>query len=98
MKRKILGLMAIVLALSLSAFNARPVYQKFVSYWWFPQDAATGEVHSVPTLIYQSFDPYECNNWGDYGYCAGAWNSYTGNYGEYWPWGTQVLQDYHEFP
>jgi hypothetical protein len=98
MKRKILGLTAIVLALSLSAFNAGPVYKKLPSYWWFPLDVASGEPHSVPDLIYQSFDPQDCTNWYWGGYCEGAYNSYTGNPGEYWPWGTNVEIDFQDAP
>ena len=96
MKRKILGLLAIVLALSLSAFNAKPAEKKFANYFWFALDVASGEAHSAPTLIYQSFDPQLCASWYWGGYCEGAYTSFTGNYGEYWPWGTMVQVDFQD--
>jgi hypothetical protein len=98
MKRKILGLMAIVLALSLSAFNAGPKYKNFYAYWWFPLDPASGEPHTVSTLVYQSFDPYDCTNWYWGAYCEGAFTSYGGSYGNYYAAGDEVLLDFHMPP
>lgn len=94
MKRKILGLAAIILALSLSAFNAGPVYKKLPSYFWFPLLSWDGEPCVVQTLVYQPNDPYNCASWAWGDYCSGAWTSYSGTYGSYFPAGDEVMQDF----
>jgi hypothetical protein len=97
MKRKIIGLAAIVLALSLSAFNARPAEKKFASYWWFPLNPV-GQPQCVTQLIYQPGDPQNCTNWAWGGYCEGAFDSYSGSYGNYCASGFEVGVDYNIEP
>jgi len=94
MKRKILGLAVVVLAISLSAFEGRPESKKFAQYYWFPLDNGTGQPQTVSHLVYQTFDPYLCFNWGWGDYCAGAFTSYTGTPGNYRADGIEVSIDY----
>ncbi|HEY4064980.1 MAG TPA: hypothetical protein VGM30_23915 [Puia sp.] len=95
MKRKILGIAAIVLAVSLSAFNAAPNGKSYFAYWWFPLNIGTGTPGTVTNLVYQSFDPYSCYNWAWGGYCSGGFNSYGGTFGSYYAAGDEILLDYH---
>ena len=96
MKRKILSLTAIVLAISLSAFTVRSTGAKLPQYYWFPLDG-WGSPVSVPKLVYQSFDPYLCTNWALGDYCAGAFTSYYGSSGAYFAQGVEVVIHYHLF-
>jgi hypothetical protein len=98
MKRKIIGLTAIVLALSLSAFNTRPAEKNSPSYWWFPLDGTSGQAQCISELIYQPGDPQNCLNWAWGGYCEGAFNSYSGSYGNYCASGFEVAIDYEIEP
>jgi len=98
MKRKILGLTAVVLALSLSSFVERPKSSKFGQYYWFPLDNGTGWPLVVSHLVYQSYDPYLCTNWAWGDYCAAAYTSYTGSSGSYSAAGFLIVVDYHILP
>lgn len=93
MKRKIIGLAAIVLALSLSAFNARPSEKKSPSYWWFPLNGV-GQAQCISHLVYQPGDPCNCTNWAWGPYCEGAFDSYSGSYGNYCADGYEVAVDF----
>ena len=77
MKRKILGLTAVVLALSLSSFVARPKSSKGGQYYWFPLYNGTNWPMIVQHLVYQSGDPYFCAPWAWGDYCSAAYTSYT---------------------
>jgi len=91
MKRKIWGLIAVALALSLSAFTSFRPERKTGSYYWFALDSFSGMPLTTSTLIYQPADPYNCANWGPYGYCVGAFTSYTGSSGAYEAAGVEVM-------
>jgi hypothetical protein len=95
MKRKILGLIVIVLAFSLSAYTSRPEKGK-ASYYWFPLNAA-GQPQAVNNLVYQPSDPYLCTNWAPGGYCAGAFTSYSIVGSTYVAAGTEVLVHFSLF-
>jgi hypothetical protein len=99
MKAKIWALAAIVLALSLSAFTARQeTHQAKGNLYWFPLDPSSGRPLAVQTLVYQSYDPYECSSWGAYDYCAGGYTSYTTNGSLYVAQGFEVLLHYMIYP
>jgi hypothetical protein len=97
MKRKIWGLSAVVLALSLSAFTAFRPEKNTGGYYWFPLDSYSGMPRSVNTLIYQPSDPYYCANWAPGGYCVGAFTSYSGTSAPYSAAGLEELIHYSLF-
>ena len=90
MKSKIPGFLAVVLALSLSAFTS--IHQKEATgYYWFPLDASSGDPLPVSSLNYQTYDPYFCTNWAPGGYCSGAYTSYTRSGNTYYASDVQML-------
>jgi hypothetical protein len=95
MKRKVLGLLVVALAVSLSAYTSRPENGK-ASYYWFPL-SATGSPQPVNTLVFQQSDPYNCANWAPGSYCAGGYTSYTFVGSSYYAAGTEVLVHYSFF-
>jgi len=97
MKRKIWGLAAIVLALSLSAYTNKPADKKMASYYWFRLDASSGTPEPSSVLIFQSFDPNLCAFFAFGPYCEGAFTSYTGT-GPYYAAGMEVLIHFELFP
>jgi len=90
MKRKIPGLLAVVLALSLSAFTNHQK-KEMTGYYWFPLDPTLGTPKPVSTLVYLGTDPYLCTNWAPGGYCSGGFTSYGRSGGYYVAAGTQVV-------
>jgi hypothetical protein len=93
MKRKILNLAAITLALCLSAFTLwKPSNQ--ASYYWFPLSTA-GFAQTVNTLVYQHNDPQQCGNFPLETYCQAAYTSYSGTTAPYSAAGMVVFIDYH---
>ncbi len=96
MKRKIPGLLAVVLALSLSAFTNLHE-KKATGYYWFPLNPYSGAPQSVNTLVYLPYDPYLCTNWAPGGYCSGAFTSYSGTQAPYTAAGTEILVHFSLF-
>jgi hypothetical protein len=94
MKRKIWGLTAVVLALSLSAFTSIRSEKKYTSYYWFPLNSYSGVPQTVNTLVYLPSDPYYCTNWAPGGYCAGAFTGYSGTHAPYSASGIEVSVDF----
>lgn len=97
MKCKLLGLIAVVLALTLSAFNAAHLPQKGNGYYWFPLNSFSGAPQTVSTLVYLPSDPYFCTNWAPGGYCSGAFTSYSVAGTSYSAAGTEVLVHFSMF-
>jgi len=96
MKSKIPGLLAIVLALSLSAFTT--LHKKAATgYYWFPLDASSGAPKPVTTLVYLGSDPYLCTNWAPGGYCSGGFTSYGRSGSYYVAAGTQIIVHFSMF-
>jgi len=93
MKRKILGLLVVALAVSLSAYTNLP-NKKRAGYYWFPLDSYSGYPQAVNTLVYSTSDPYQCTNWAPGGYCAGAFTTYTGTKAPYSAAGVEIMVDY----
>ena len=96
MKRKIWGLTAIVLALSLSAFTTihkRESEKKRGQFYWFPLNSA-GQGLYTNILIYQSSDPTWCGQFA-VDYCEAAYTSYTGSAPTYMPAGTEAVIDFY---
>jgi hypothetical protein len=93
MKRKILGLMVVALAVSLSAYTNFP--KKGNGYYWFPLNGFTGAPQTVATLTYSPNDPAFCTNWAPGTYCSGAFSSYSGGPGAYSAAGVEVMVDYN---
>ena len=96
MKSKIPGLLAVVLALSLSAFTSMHE-KKVTGYYWFPLNAYSGSPQPVTTLVYLPSDPYNCTNWAPGGYCSGAFTSYTQVGSSYVAAGVEMLVHYSFF-
>jgi len=96
MKRNILGLTAVVLALTLSAFVSHSPKQGN-GYYWFPLDPASGTPKMVTTLVYLPADPYACSNWAPGGYCSGAFTSYSGTHAPYAAAGSELLVHFSMF-
>ena len=97
MKRKIWGLAAIVLALSLSAYTNKPVEKKAGAFYWFPLDPGTGDPQPVNMLYYQSFDPAGCVFLGLGDWCTAAFTSYSGT-GPYYAAGMEAIIHVHLYP
>lgn len=97
MKRKIWGLTAIVLALSLSAFTAARPEKKVGGYYWFPLNSFSGAPQTVNTLVYLPADPYSCTNWAPGAYCSGAFTSYSGTRAPYSAAGYEMLVHFSMF-
>ena len=97
MKRKILGLAIVALAITCSAFEARPAAKQGTSLFWFLTDPAQGVPYASTTLIYQFSDPWNCTATGLGGYCAGGFTSYTGT-GPYFADGWEARIDYERLP
>lgn len=98
MKRKIIGLGVVVLAIAFSAFtnHAESVkVKKMGSAYWFRLDPATGLPQTSATLIYGG-DPSNCQTFGLGYYCTGAYSSYTHDIYGYHAAGTQI--DIHFYP
>src|ERR1700753_602260 len=96
MKRKIWGLTAIVLALSLSAFTTihkRESEKKRGQFYWFPLDSSGNPLYTN-TLIYQSWDPAYCGHFA-VNYCEAAFSSYTGSAPTYMPAGNEAIIDFY---
>lgn len=89
MKSKIPGFLAVVLALSLSAFTS--MHKPTTAYYWFPLNSATGNPQPVSTLVYLGYDPYFCSNWAPGGYCSGAFTGYARSGSNYIAGGTEIL-------
>jgi len=96
MKRKIPGVLAIVLALSLSAFTSFHK-KEATGYFWFPLDSSTGAPKPVSTLVYLGADPYLCTNWAPGGYCSGGFTSYARSGSYYVAAGTQIIVHFSLF-
>jgi len=96
MKRNILGLTAVVLALALSAFVSHSP-KNGNGYYWFPLDPASGTPNMVNTLVYLPSDPYACTNWAPGGYCSGAFTSYSGTHAPYAAAGSELLVHFSMF-
>jgi len=97
MKRKIIGLVVVVLAISFSAFTTRVETEKnkkFGTYYWFPTDPV-GNPQTTAGLYYQSNDPYVCSFTGMGYYCAAAYTSYTQDVYGYHASGYLVLQHFY---
>ncbi|HEY4061155.1 MAG TPA: hypothetical protein VGM30_04605 [Puia sp.] len=95
MKRKILGLAAVTLALCLSAFTLlKPMPSGVASYYWFPLNSASGFPQTVPSLVYQTFDPAFCGNYLLQPYCSAAFTSYSGTSAPYAAAGMEVIIDH----
>jgi len=95
MKSKVPGLMAIVLAVSLSAFTSHQE-KKMTGYYWFPLDAV-GAPQQVNTLMYSSADPYLCTVWAPGGYCSAAFTSYSGTQAPYSAAGVKAVVHFSLF-
>ena len=97
MKRKIIGLVVVVLAISFSAFTTRVETEKnskFGTYYWFPTDPV-GNPQTTAGLYYQSNDPYSsCSILGLGYYCAAAYTGYTQDVYGYHASGYLVTQHY----
>ncbi|HVV04104.1 MAG TPA: hypothetical protein VHC96_07765 [Puia sp.] len=96
MKRRILGLLVVALAMSLSAYTNRP-NKEATGYYWFPLDSYSGDPQMVNTLVYSPSDPYQCTNWAPGGYCAGAFTSYSGTKPPYSAAGVEMMVHYSLF-
>jgi len=96
MKRKVLGLLVVALAVSLSAYTSRPKKESN-GYYWFPLNGFSGAPQTVTTLVYSPNDPYYCTNWAPGTYCSGAFSSYSGGPGAYSAAGVEVIVDYNLF-
>jgi hypothetical protein len=96
MKSKIPGLLAVVLALSLSAFTTMRK-TTYTSYYWFPLNSYSGNPQPVNNLVYLPSDPYNCTNWAPGGYCSGAFTGYTLVGSSYVAAGTEMLVHYSMF-
>lgn len=96
MKSKIPGFLAVVLALSLSAFTSFHT-KPSAGYYWFPLNSYSGAPQPVSTLTYLTYDPYYCTNWAPGGYCSGAFTSYSGASGSYTAAGTEMLVHFSMF-
>src|SRR5882757_6531627 len=97
MKRKIIGLAVVVLALSFSAFTNHVETEKnkkFGSYYWFPLDPVSGVPQTSPTLTYGG-DPTSCSFIGMGYYCTGAYSSYTHDAYGYHASGYLVTQHFY---
>lgn len=96
MKKKVIGLTAITLALCLSAFTLQKK-EAVAQYYWFPLDPSTGWPMSTMHLVFQSSDPAFCGNFGLEPYCNGAFTGYTTSGPYYYSAGFEVIVD-HQFP
>ncbi|HEX9513936.1 MAG TPA: hypothetical protein VF939_25770 [Puia sp.] len=94
MKKKIFYVMVVALAITLSSFSLSKK-SAYGNYYWFPLELGSGHPLTVNHLVYQSFDPYQCLNWGMGGYCSGAFLSYSGTCAPYSAAGMEVLVDFH---
>lgn len=96
MKRKIWGLTAVVLAISLSAFSAlhKKDSGKFGEFYWFPLDPGTGLPTYSNILLYQTGDPAFCGNFAPVNYCEGAFTSWTGSFPVYRAAGIEAIVHY----
>jgi len=88
--------LAVVLALSLSAFTSIP-QKKATGYYWFPLDSTTGDPKPVTTLVYLASDPYLCTNYAPGGYCSGGFTSYGRSGSYYVAAGTQIIVHFSLF-
>lgn len=98
MKRKLIGLAAITLAIWLSSFNLRQD-SHLAQYYWFNLDPDTGFALANNVLIYQSGCPTHCMFSGITPYCMGGYTGYYGA-GPYYATGIEVFvtHDYPNFP
>ena len=94
MKKRIFYLMVVALALTMSSFTLTKK-KNYGSYYWFPLEHGSGSAQPVNHLVYQSFDPALCLNWGLGDYCSGAWTSYSGVAAPYTASGMEVLVDFN---
>ena len=95
MKRKIPGLLAIVLAVSLSAFTS--FHKKEMSgYYWFPLDGS-GAPKQVNVLVFSPVDPYLCTVWAPGSYCSGGFTSYSGTQAPYSAAGVEAVVHFNLF-
>lgn len=92
MKKKIFYVAVVATAITLSSFSLakKPASGNL---FWFPLDPATGRPNPVSHLVYQSYDPQYCLNWGMGTYCSGAFTSYSGT-APYTAAGMEVTIDY----
>ncbi|HUB59486.1 MAG TPA: hypothetical protein VL978_02225 [Puia sp.] len=95
MKRKLIGLAAVTLAIWLSSFSLRHD-SKLAQYYWFPLEPGTGFAESSQFLIYQSGCPTYCGNFSFMPYCEGGYTGYTGT-GPYYAYGIEVWVE-HDYP
>jgi hypothetical protein len=97
MKKYLTGILAIMLAVSFSAFTNTETSKKTL-YYWFPLDPSTGVAQSVMTLVHQADDPQGCDELHTANpYCEGAYNSFTGT-GPYTPSGSRIITDHKLTP
>jgi len=97
MKRYLSGILAIILAVSASAFtNIKS--SKNTDYYWFPLDPSTGAPQSVSQLLHQPNDPQGCSSTLiTHPYCEGGYNSFSGT-GPYTANGSRVITDFKLTP
>ena len=98
MQRKIIGLAVVVLALSFSAFTTHVQTEKnkkFGNYYWFLLDPVSGVPQTMPHLVYQGSDPYNCSFIGMGYYCVAAYTGYTQDVYGYHASGYIVMEDYY---
>jgi hypothetical protein len=97
MRRKIIGLAVVALAISFSAFTTHvgtEKNKKFGTYYWFLLDPG-GNPQTMPHLIYQGSDPYNCSFIGMGYYCVAGYTSYTQDVYGYHAAGFVVVQHYY---
>lgn len=93
MKKYLSGLLAVILAVSASAFTKIETNKK-TSYYWFPLNATTGAPQSVSSLVFQAGDPQNCDLSKPLNpYCEGAYTSFSGS-GPYTAAGTNIQKDH----
>ncbi|HWK03174.1 MAG TPA: hypothetical protein VNS58_06065 [Puia sp.] len=93
MKRKIFYVMVVALAVTLSSFTL-PKKSATGQYYWFPLQSGSGWALPVSRLVYQTYDPNLCLNWGLGDYCSGAFTSYTVSGSYYLASGMEVMVDF----
>ena len=92
MKRYLAGFVAIILAVSATAFTKIEDSKKTL-YYWFPLNA-TGAPQSVTMLVQQANDPQNCDLSKPLNpYCEGAYTSFAGS-GPYTAAGSNIQKDH----
>ena len=97
MKRKIIGLGVVVLAIAFSAFtnHAESVKSKKMgNYYWFSLDPVSGYPQTSSQLIYGA-DPSNCIFIGLGNYCSAGYSGYTHDIYGYHAAGYQITIHYY---